>query len=49
MSYEFRMPNINGRTAEEQVAQLVSFLRQHIQELNFAMKSMDSTRQEDKK
>ncbi len=49
MSYEFRMPNITGKTAEEQVAQLISFLRQHIQELNFAMKSMDMPRQEDKK
>lgn len=41
MSYEFRMPNVSGRTGEEQVRQLLSYLRQHIQELNFVMRDLN--------
>lgn len=37
MSYEFRVPNVNGRTTEEQVQQILSYLRQHVQELNYVV------------
>lgn len=37
MNYEFRTPNVNGRTPEEQVQQILSYLRQHIQELNYVV------------
>lgn len=47
MSYEFRMPNVSGATTESQVQQLISFLRQHIQELNFAVRSLEGTRTEE--
>ena len=31
----FQYPNITGRTTEEKVAQVVSFLRQLVDQLNF--------------
>lgn len=42
MSYEFRLPNVSGKTPESQIAQLQAFLRQHIQELNFVMGALES-------
>lgn len=41
MSYEFRMPNLSAPTVEGQLRQLVSFLRQHIQQLNWALRNLD--------
>lgn len=41
MSYEFRSPNVTGADAGEQAAQLLSFLRQHIQQLNWVVKSLE--------
>lgn len=46
--YEFRMPNVSGKTSEEQVAQILSFLRQHIQELNFVMRNLQKEQEEKK-
>ena len=37
MSYEFRMPNVNGKTTEEQMQQVISYLRQLVQELNYVV------------
>ena len=36
------MPNITGRTAEEQVKQVGTYLRQLVQELNWALSSGDT-------
>lgn len=41
MSFEFRSPNLNGQTTETQIQQLLSFLRQHIQQLNWVFKNVD--------
>lgn len=37
MSYEFRAPKVSGSKAEEQVGQILSFLRQHVRELNWVV------------
>lgn len=41
MSYEFRSPNVSGQTPEAQLQQLLSFLRQHIQQLNWVLQDME--------
>lgn len=41
MSYEFRSPNLNGQTPETQIQQILSFLRQHIQQLNWVFQNVD--------
>ena len=46
MSVEFRSPNLSGRTPEDQLRQLLSFLRQHIQQLNWVLRNLDETRQD---
>lgn len=38
---KIKLPNITGRTAEEQVKQIGSYLRQMAQELNYALSSGD--------
>lgn len=47
MSYEFRTPNVNGRTTEEQVQQILSYLRQHVQELNYVVGSLMKQQEEE--
>ena len=42
MSFEFRLPNITAPTAEGQVAQISSYFVQLIEQLNFALNSIDS-------
>lgn len=42
MSFEFRSPNLNGQTPETQIQQLLSFLRQHIQQLNWVFRNVDT-------
>lgn len=39
---KLKMPNITGRTAEEQVKQVGTYLRQLVQELNWALSSGDT-------
>lgn len=46
MSYEFRAPKVSGTKAEEQVSQILSFLRQHIRELNWVMGHLDGTKED---
>lgn len=41
MSFEFRFPNLNGQTPDTQIQQLLSFLRQHIQQLNWVFQNLD--------
>ena len=41
MSFEFRSPNLNGQTPETQIQQILSFLRQHIQQLNWVFQNVD--------
>jgi transcriptional regulator with AAA-type ATPase domain len=36
---KIKLPNITGRTAEEQVKQIGSYLRQMVQELNYLLSS----------
>ena len=36
---KIKLPNITGRTAEEQVKQIGSYLRQMVQEINFELSS----------
>lgn len=36
---KIKLPNITGRTAEEQVKQIGSYLRQMVQELNYLLAS----------
>lgn len=43
MSYEFRDPRVSGARLEEQVSQILSFLRQHVRELNWAFRSVEET------
>ena len=47
MSYEFRTPNVSGRTTEEQVQQIISYLRQLVQELNYVVGNLTREREED--
>lgn len=42
------MPNVSGDTAEGQVKQLVSFLRQLVQELNYVVGKLERDQQEGK-
>lgn len=49
MSYEFRMPNVSGASTENQVRQIVSFLRQHIQELNFVVSKLEKEQETSQK
>ena len=42
MSFEFRSPNLSAQTAEAQVQQLLSFLRQHVQQLNWVLKNLET-------
>lgn len=46
MRYEFRAPKVSGVRAEEQVSQILSFLRQHVRELNWVMGRLDGGEQE---
>ena len=36
---KIKLPNITGRTTEEQVKQIGSYLRQMVQELNYSLSS----------
>lgn len=47
MSYEFRSPNLSGQTPEAQIQQLLSFLRQHVQQLNWVFRNVDVGEQTD--
>lgn len=49
MSYEFRMPNVSGTSTENQVRQIVSFLRQHIQELNYVVGKLEKQQETSRK
>lgn len=42
MSFEFRLPNINATTSEGQIAQIRSSFIQLIEQLNFALNTIDS-------
>lgn len=42
MSIELRLPNITATTAEEQLKQVKSYLYQMVEQLNWAMKNMES-------
>lgn len=42
MSVEFRSPNLSARNAEGQIQQLLSFLRQHVQQLNWVLKNLET-------
>ena len=42
MGFDFRLPNITGATEREQLAQIKSFLHQHIEQLQWAMNNIDS-------
>lgn len=42
MSFEFRSPNLSAQTAEGQIQQLLSFLRQHVQQLNWVLKNLET-------
>lgn len=44
MSYEFRYPVVSGATAEAQIQQLISFLRQHVQQLNLVLRDLEAQR-----
>lgn len=46
MTPKLRYPNITGRTPEEQIAQLKSYLYQLIDELNFVLSTMDMQKKE---
>lgn len=48
MSYEFRMPNVSGTSTENQVRQILSFLHQHIQELNYVVSKLEKQQTEEK-
>ena len=41
MSYEFPLPNLGAGTREDQLRQLQSFLRQHVQRLNWVLRDLD--------
>lgn len=36
---KIKLPNITGRTAEERTGQIASYLRQMVQEINYALSS----------
>lgn len=44
---KIKLPNITGRTAEEQVRQIGSYLRQMVQELNYALSSVGGVTKEE--
>lgn len=44
---KLKMPNITGRTVEEQVKQIGTYLRQLVQELNWALSSEGQVTRED--
>lgn len=46
MTPKLRYPNITGRTPEEQIDQLKRYLYQLIDELNFALSTMDTQKKE---
>ena len=41
MSYEFPLPNLGTGTREDQLRQLQSFLRQHVQRLNWVLRTLE--------
>lgn len=41
MSYEFPLPNLGAGTREDQLRQLQSFLRQHVQRLNWVLRTLE--------
>ncbi len=43
------MPNVSGGSTENQVRQIVSFLRQHIQELNFVVGKLEKQQETSRK
>jgi hypothetical protein len=49
MTPKLRYPNITGRTPEEQIEQLKRYLYQLIDELNFALSTMDTQKRSDSK
>ena len=40
--YEFRYPNITGKTTEEKVAQIGSYLYQFVEQLQWAVESINT-------
>lgn len=46
MSFEFRAPCVGGGEAEQQLSQLLSFLRQHVSQLNWVVKSLEKNQTE---
>jgi hypothetical protein len=43
MSVDFRMPKIDGATEGEQLSQIKSYLYQHVSQLQWALKNIDTT------
>lgn len=42
MSFHFRYPNITGKTKEEQLRQIIAFLRQLTDQLNWALNAVEA-------
>lgn len=43
---DFRLPNINGQTSQEQIGQMKSYIYQLVQQLNFAFSSLENSNYE---
>ena len=48
MTPKIRYPNITGKTSQEQLAQMKSYLHQLADQLNWALTVMDKTKEEEK-
>ena len=46
MTPQIRYPNITGRTPEEQIAQLKSYLYQLVDQLNYMLSDSDGKKEE---
>lgn len=46
MTPQIRYPNITGRTPEEQIAQLKSYLYQLVDQLNYMLSNSDGKKEE---
>lgn len=46
MTPQIRYPNITGRTPEEQIAQLKSYLHQLVDQLNYMLSNSDGKKEE---
>lgn len=42
MGFELRIPNINGATDKEQIAQIKSYLYQLVEQLQFILNTIDN-------